>query len=141
MVSQRDLFASLSDYFVVGVSSVLLLSNFSPWAHRTLVTRAIKGLEDVITVTTVMPVWQKTKPDDPEDKHTGWVFANPDGQAYPNTIGLGGPFPAYFPENEKDPEFGAYSIREIYERSNDVDGKYTVPILWDKKTKTIVSNE
>lgn len=88
-----------------------------------------------------MPVWRKTKPDDPEDKHTGWVFADMDAEPYPNSIGLGGPFPASTPVNEKDPEFGAFSVREIYERSNDVDGKYTVPILWDKKTKTIVSNE
>jgi putative glutathione S-transferase len=123
----------------VGIS-LLLLSKFSPWAHRTLVTRAIKGLENVISVTIVMPVWKVTNPDDPEDKHTGWVFAA-DAEAYNNTIGLGGPFPASYPENEKDPELGASTVREIYEKSKDVDGKYTVPILWDKKTKTIVSNE
>jgi putative glutathione S-transferase len=119
----------------------LLFSEFSPWAHRTMVTRAIKGLESVISLTIVMPVWKKTRPDDPEDHHTGWVFADPDGEAYHNTIGLGGPFPASYPENEEDPEYGAFSIRDIYEKSKDVDGKYTVPILWDKKTKTIVSNE
>ncbi len=103
--------------------------------------RAIKGLEDVISTTVVMPVWRRTKPDDPEDTHTGWVFADPDGENYPNAIGLGGPFASSTPANEKDPEFQSFSVRELYEKVGDVDGKYTVPILWDKKTKTIVSNE
>ena len=35
----------------------------------------------------------------------------------------------------------AKSIRDVYERAEDTDGKYTVPILWDKKLNTIVSNE
>ncbi|KAL7501412.1 hypothetical protein ACHAWT_010691 [Skeletonema menzelii] len=112
-----------------------------PWAHRTLMTRAIKGLEDIISVTVVMPVWQKTKPDDPIDRHNGWVFANKSGEALKNTAGLGGPFPASYPSNEADPIFNAKSVREIYEISGDKDGKYTVPILFDKKSQTIVSNE
>ena len=103
--------------------------------------RAIKGLEDVISVTKVMPVWQRTKPDDEEDTHTGWVFADPEGEAHPNSIGLGGPFPSSYPENEPEPEFGVRSVRDLYEKAGDTDGKYTVPILWDKKLKTIVSNE
>ena len=40
-----------------------------------------------------------------------------------------------------DPHFGARSIREVYEMVGDTEGKYTVPILFDKKLKTIVSNE
>jgi len=103
--------------------------------------RAIKGLEDVISVTIVMPVWKKTRPDDPEDGHTGWVFADPNGEPYANTIGLGGPFPASYPENEPEPFYNSKSVRDLYERVGDVDGKYTVPILWDKKQSTIVSNE
>jgi len=112
-----------------------------PWAHRALITRAVKGLEKVISVTIVMPVWQRTKPEDKDDKHSGWVFADADREAYPNTAGLGGPFPASLAENEEEPEFGVKTVREFYERANDKDGKYTVPILWDKKNKTIVSNE
>ena len=103
--------------------------------------RAIKGLEDVISVTMVMPVWQRTKPDDEEDAHTGWIFADPKGETRPNSIGLGGPFPSSYPQNEPEPEFGARSVRDLYEKAGDTDGKYTVPILWDKKLKTIVSNE
>jgi len=55
--------------------------------------------------------------------------------------GVGGPFPATMEGCEPDPEFGAFSIREIYERAGDTAKLYSVPILWDKKTKTIVSNE
>jgi len=113
-----------------------------PWAHRTLMVRALKGLEDVITVTVVHPVWRKTKPDDVSDKHTGWVFGNPDAPPFKNTIGLGGPFPAAYEINQPDPHHeGTFSIRDLYEKAGDVDGKYTVPILWDKKLQTIVSNE
>ena len=95
----------------------------------------------MISVTVVMPVWQRTKPENKDDKHSGWVFADATGEPYPNSAGLGGPFPASLPENEVEPEFGVKTVRELYERANDTNGKYTVPILWDKKNKTIVSNE
>ena len=86
-------------------------------------------------------VWQRTKPDDPNDNHTGWTFAVPDGKPFANSIGIGGPFPSSYPENTPDPNLHAKNIREIYEKVGDKDGKYTVPILFDKKLKTIVSNE
>jgi putative glutathione S-transferase len=111
-----------------------------PWAHRTLITRALKGLEDTISLTVVQPVWKKTK-DSEDDAHTGWVFADPDGEPYPNTIGLGGPFPASYAQNKPDHIFNSVSIREFYERAGDKDGKYSVPILWDTVHNTIVSNE
>lgn len=112
-----------------------------PWAHRALITRGLKGLEDAISISVVHPVWKKTKPDDLKDTHCGWVFGDPNGKPYKNTSGLGGPFPPAFTGNEPDPIFGAKSIREVYEKCNDTDGKYTVPILFDKKLNTIVSNE
>lgn len=112
-----------------------------PWAHRTLITRALKGLEDTISVSVVHPIFKKTKPDDPKDKHCGWVFGDRHDKACTNPLGLGGPFPPAFEGNEPDPIFGAKSIREIYEKCNDSDGKYTVPILFDRKRNTIVSNE
>ena len=102
--------------------------------------RALKGLQECISITVVHPTWQKTK-DDPADKHCGWVFGDPDGEPMTNTIGLGGPFPAAFENNEQCPFFEAYSIRDVYERAGDKGGKFTVPILWDKKKETIVSNE
>jgi putative glutathione S-transferase len=106
-----------------------------------MMTRAIKGLENVISFTVVMPIWQRTRPDDPDDMHAGWHFANPDGMPLRNAIGLGGPFPTYYPGNDPDPHLGAKSVRELYELAGQVGGKFTVPILFDKKSRTIVSNE
>lgn len=119
----------------------LFVSYACPWAHRTLIVRALKGLEDVISVTVVHPTWQATKPGEAGHEHTGWVFGNPDGQAFPNSAGHGGPFPAALPDTEPDPIYNSYSIRELYERAGDKNGKYSVPVLWDKKLNTVVSNE
>ena len=110
-----------------------------PWAHRTLLTRALKGLEDAISVTVVHPIWQKTRPE--LDDHRGWVFSDPNGEPFRNTEGRGGPFPPSFEGAEPDPFYKSKTIREYYERAGDTEGKYTVPILWDKKLNTIVSNE
>jgi len=112
-----------------------------PWAHRTMMVRALKGLEDVISCTIVHPTWQRTRPDDPDDQHFGWFFGVVDGSDFTNKDGNGGPFPSIYPGNEPDPFGGAVSIREIYERANDKDGKYSVPVLWDTVKNTIVSNE
>jgi putative glutathione S-transferase len=107
-----------------------------------LIVRALKGLEDVVSVTIVHPTWRLTRGSDPEGKEQrGWVFGDPDGEPFTNTAGRGGPFPSAFPDNEPDPIFNAFSIREIYEQAKDTAGKYTVPILWDKKLNTIVNNE
>jgi len=119
----------------------LYLSFACPGSHRALIVRALKGLEDVISVTYVHPTWRLTNPDDPTDKHRGWVFGSPDGESFTNTIQRGGPFPAAYPGNEPDPVFNAYSIRDIYNAAGDTAGKYTIPLLWDKETGTIVNNE
>lgn len=119
----------------------LYVANACPWAHRTLIARALKGLEDVISITVVMPIWQRTNLN---DTHTGWMFADHSSSGsnvVTNSAGRGGPFPVSYPSTEADPIFNAKSVREIYEKVNDEDGKYTVPILFDKKLKTIVSNE
>jgi putative glutathione S-transferase len=107
-------------------------------------TRSLKGLEDVITVSVVHPVWKKTRPG--SDEHAGWVFGSEKESTdatmdFKNTSGDGGPFSMHYPDTAADPYVGAQSIREVYESVKDQDGKYTVPILFDKKTKTIVSNE
>lgn len=110
------------------------------WANRATIVRKLKGLEDAISITIVMPVWQPTKPG--VDDHCGWHFADPSNKdGLKNAKGLGGPFPASYPDNEPEPFFGCKTVRELYERAGDTDGKYTVPILWDKHRNTIVSNE
>lgn len=114
----------------------LYVSYACPWAHRTTMVRALKGLEDVIGITYVHPTWQYTNPD--QDEHRGWVFGSTEEKTFTNTSGVGS-FPSSW--GEVDPIMNARSIREIYEKVNDTIGKFTVPILWDKSLNTIVSNE
>jgi putative glutathione S-transferase len=101
--------------------------------------RELKGLQSVIGLTVVLPTWKQTKPH--VDTHSGWVFATTEDQPYPNTIGIGGPFFSVEPGCEPDPIWGAATVRELYEKAGDTRGLYSVPILWDKVNKTIVSNE
>jgi glutathionyl-hydroquinone reductase len=110
-----------------------------PWAHRTLMMRALKGLEDTISITVVHPTWQKTRPG--TDDHAGWVFGDPSGKQITNSAGNGGPFPPAYPGNTPDPLIGAQTIRDVYEASGDTNGKYSVPVLFDKQKKTIVNGE
>ena len=116
--------------------------------------RHLKGLQDIISITIVHPTWQKTKPNDNEDSHNGWIFGAPNNNnnenddddkekptTFRNTQGYGGPFSAVLEGCDPNPLFDSFSIRDVYEKANDTDGKYSVPILWDKKKSTIVSNE
>ena len=45
-----------------------------PWAAGALSMLYLKGLEDAISLSVVHPTWQRTRPDDPEDQHCGWVY-------------------------------------------------------------------
>lgn len=88
----------------------LYVSHACPWAHRTLITRALRGLEEAIPVTSVDP----RMPDD------GWRFR----------------------DGEPDPNLGAALLREVYlAASPRYSGRVTVPVLWDKRERTIVNNE
>lgn len=102
----------------------LYISYACPWASRCLSFLKLKGLDNVITYTSVKPKWERTKE---TDDHFGWVF------------------PVSSEEEagaDPDPLNGAKSIRKLYElASSNYSGKYTVPVLWDKKLKTIVNNE
>jgi putative glutathione S-transferase len=91
----------------------LYVSLACPWAHRTLIFRALKGLEDMISVSIVH--WYMAD--------NGWTFQPGDG-AVPDTV------------NSAD------YLHQVYTAAKpDYSGRVTVPVLWDKKTKTIVSNE
>ena len=85
-----------------------------PWAHRTLIFRALKGLTPHIDVSAVHP-----------DMLTeGWEFRTD------------------FPGATGDRLFGLPYLRDIYLKADPhASGRVTVPVLWDKKTGTIVSNE
>ncbi|KAJ3008274.1 S-glutathionyl-(chloro)hydroquinone reductase [Thoreauomyces humboldtii] len=95
----------------------LYVSWACPWAHRALIVRALKGLEDVISVSAVHYLL--------EDK--GWRF-DYEGEKTPGVI--------------PDTVNNAVYLREIYFKANPhYEGRFTVPVLWDKKTSTIVNNE
>ncbi|CAM9607538.1 unnamed protein product [Sphacelaria rigidula] len=86
------------------------------------------------------PTWQKTRPDDDNDEHYGWTFANPDDPPFVPPSGYGKvPSDGSIP----DPLHGFKVVRDIYDMVTEPGTlkKYTVPILWDNKTKTIVNNE
>ncbi len=91
----------------------LYVSHACPWAHRTMIFRALKGLEDKISVSIVN--WFMG-----ED---GWTFDEADGVI-------------------ADPINDAAFMYQIYTAANpEYSGRVTVPVLWDKETQTIVSNE
>jgi len=91
----------------------LYVSYACPWAHRTLIFRALKGLEDVISVSVVHPLM-------PEES---WVFAE-------------------YPGSTKDHVNQAHFLYENYRLADpQFNGLVTVPVLWDKKKRTIVNNE
>ena len=92
----------------------LYVSFACPWAHRTLIYRALKGLTGLIDVSVVHP-------DMLED---GWTFA----EDFPGATG--------------DRLHGLPFLRDLYTRADPLyTGRVTVPVLWDKARGTIVSNE
>jgi putative glutathione S-transferase len=92
----------------------LYVSYACPWAHRTLIFRAIKGLDSMIGVDVVHPHMGQE----------GWTFADD----YPGATG--------------DSVNGRTRLHEIYTLAKpDYSGRVTVPVLWDKERQTIVSNE
>ncbi|KAK2759178.1 S-glutathionyl-(chloro)hydroquinone reductase [Arachnomyces sp. PD_36] len=98
----------------------LYVSYACPWAHRTLITRKLKGLEDIITFNSVH--WHMGE--------QGWRFVAPE-ESLPgeNTV----PDPLH-------PDFT--HLRQIYFKVDpEYKGRFTVPTLFDKKTGQIVSNE
>ncbi|MDV3250109.1 glutathione S-transferase family protein [Devosia sp. BK] len=92
----------------------LYVSLACPWAHRTLIFRKLKELESLISVSIVSP----KMPDE-----TGWSFKTDEGSTGDTLLNKDYLWQVY---TEADPHYT---------------GRVTVPVLWDKKTKTIVSNE
>ena len=91
----------------------LYVSLACPWAHRTLIFRALKRLEEVVSVSIVDPVMAEG----------GWEFGDGPGDI---------------------PDFvnGFRYLREVYTAADPAfSGRVTVPVLWDKQTRTIVNNE
>ncbi|HYF85004.1 glutathione S-transferase family protein [Azospirillum sp.] len=86
----------------------LMVSLACPWAHRTLIFRKLKRLDDVIGVSVVDPLMLSE----------GWTFAEP------------------------EPVTGARRLYEVYLQAKPgYSGRVTVPVLWDRKTGSVVNNE
>ena len=91
----------------------LYVSLACPWAHRTLIFRSLKGLEEMISVSVVNAFMGDE----------GWTF-EPGDDVVPDTV------------NDKT------RLHQVYTQADgDYTGRVTVPVLWDKKLNTIVSNE
>ena len=92
----------------------LYVSLACPWAHRTLIYRSLKGLEEHISFSVVNPYMLEN----------GWTF----DESFPGTT--------------PDHLFSQKFLYQIYLKANpQYSGRVTVPVLWDKKNQTIVSNE
>jgi len=92
----------------------LYVSYACPWAHRTLLIRSLKGLEDTVSVNVV----------DPYREDEGWQFT-------PEREGC-----------TSDTVNGSDYLREVYQKADpDADCRVTVPVLWDRRAETIVNNE
>lgn len=115
----------------------LYICNACPWANRCNTVRHMKRLDTVIGLSVCHPTWSRTKPDDPDDTHLGWVFTEPTGSVTPPSGHGSIPNTGTIPDSIN----GAKAVRDLYELSNDTTGKYSVPVLWDKKNKVIVNNE
>jgi putative glutathione S-transferase len=90
----------------------LYVSLACPWASRTLIVRNLKGLQDVVGVTVLDPIRDER----------GWAFRNG-------------------PDYSSDPINGFAFLSEAYRSSDPAyEGRVTVPVLWDKRTRRIVSN-
>jgi len=97
----------------------LFVSLACPWAHRTLIFRQLKGLNDLISVSVVHP-----------DMHgQGWSFKHDDESA--SQYGTTG-------DSLGTSQFLA---EKYFQNQNDYQGNITVPVLWDKQNNQIVNNE
>lgn len=91
----------------------LYVSLACPWAHRTLIFRRLKGLEQMIPISVV----------DAFMGDEGWTF-EPGPEVIPDTVN------------------GATRLHQVYTRADPhYTGRVTVPVLWDRQRATIVSNE
>lgn len=91
----------------------LYVSLACPWAHRTLISRRLKSLEDRISLSVVH--WLMLD--------NGWTF-----QEGPGVV--------------PDPLNGARHLHQVYTAARSTcSGRVTVPVLWDRQSRTIVSNE
>jgi putative glutathione S-transferase len=91
----------------------LFVSYGCPWAHRTLIYRVLKGLEDLISVSIALP----------RRSADGWIFTDEPGEYHDDLL-------------------GKHALWEVYAESHPgFTGRVTVPLLYDKATGRAVNNE
>ena len=91
----------------------LYVALICPWASRTLIGRKLKKLDEVISLSVVEPALSEQ----------GWRFGD-------------------YPGSDHDTVNGATYLHELYSRADPaINGRATVPVLWDRKRGTIVNNE
>lgn len=117
----------------------LYISLACPWASRCLAALYMKGLDDIIGLTVVHPVFQRTRPNDPDDAHVGWSFV--DHETTPTLPGPSGNGAYSSRGSTPDTVNKAKFVRDLYELCSASHARFTVPLLWDKQEHTIVSNE
>ncbi|KAF1327212.1 Glutathionyl-hydroquinone reductase yqjg, partial [Globisporangium splendens] len=117
----------------------LYVSLACPFACRVVAVLNLKGLQDIISVSVVHPLFQRTRPDDPNDTHNGWAFVDPEvTPSLPGPTGIG----KYSSKGcSPDPVMNAKFVRDLYEFAKTAPTRFSVPLLWDKHTNTVVSNE
>ena len=100
----------------------LYIGLFCPFAHRVNLARHLKGLQDLIPISIVKPY-----PKGDERGWPGWQFPKSNDE---------------YPQATVDHLFGSSYLHEIYFKADkEYKGRYSVPVLWDKKSGTIVNNE
>ncbi len=91
----------------------LYVSLACPWAHRAVIVRMLKGLEEVVSMSVLDPIRDER----------GWAFRD-------------------VPGAEPDPVNGFSFLSQAYDATDPAyDGRISVPVLWDRETRRIVSNE
>ncbi|KAF2446530.1 glutathione S-transferase [Karstenula rhodostoma CBS 690.94] len=92
---------------------VLYVNHTCPWCHRAILIHALKGLAEIIQVVEV----------DARDSTHGWFFGGSRGPS-------------------QDPVHGFKLLKEFYLLADpQYNGRINIPMLWDKKTQTVVNNE
>lgn len=100
----------------------LYIGLFCPFAHRVNLVRHLKGLQNVIPLSVVKPY-----PKGDENGWPGWQFPSNDGE---------------YPAATVDHLFGSDYLHKVYFKADpEYKGRYSVPVLWDTKTNTMVNNE
>jgi putative glutathione S-transferase len=92
---------------------ILYVARACPWAHRVVLVRALKGLEDAVPLAVVDPLMLEQ----------GWAFSD-------------------YPGCTPDPVLGARYLHELYAKAQpNYTGRVSVPLLWDTHEQTLVNNE